>query len=623
VSTIPSDALKDIALTADLGERLTLIFVFGPSYLAAAGLDDLEGVLSPRRAVARHRVDRDGPSVSETIVDVRKPRPAVLVSGFDRLTETARRDALVSMNLLRDTLNDTPAVVVMWIPQEIADEFRRHCLDLFQWRTLTVFVDPPTDDPRAEQQRVRHAYLLRLASTRPTRMVARRVSVAGQGTQEIGAWLDRVELAGHGVLVGPAGSGKTTELRRYAANQASALLDGDAEIPLPVSSAARHLHAGKLDCRALARSASPRADDETVQWLERELASSRVMLLIDGLDEIPPSTRDDLEHQLLALIALNPDLRVIVSTRNTEAPTRWLGWQRARLEPLGSDAIAAWLVEAGVEPRRFMPMLTTGPVKELAGNPLSLQLLTELCVREGPLPTVQITELTRMIVDRRIEHWDVQRGVARGVTVSTEVLRRFMSTLAANMTRDQQPAVDTSIMREVAAEVVGPRSRSVDPLELLRPGLERSGLLRDADPPHTGYTFVHALFRDYFAGLWLVQQDLPPDQLTVHAIDPVWQRAVVHALALLSPRELEATFEQIWKAADAAPLAERWAAREVAIEGGLQSASPRLRSQILERGRATIEQARRDREQPQLWTRVAELLEREDGSDDTATSSAH
>jgi hypothetical protein len=413
--------------------------------------------------------------------------------------------------------------------------------------------------------------------------------------------------------LGPAGSGKSTELRRYAATQAAALLDGDLEVPLPISIAARDLNETNVDWRALARSLAAEHDDNTITWLERRLHGSPAVLLVDGLDEVPASTRAVFEDQLVDLIALNPELRVIVSSRDDVRLAHRNGWQTARLEPLDAEAIADWLSGAGLDPERFMPMVATGPLAELASNPLSLQFLTELFLREGALPTVRITELARMIVDHRLGHWDYQRGIARDVTVSTDVLHRFMTTLAARMTRDQRVVVDTSTMLEVATEVLGTvRRRPVDPLALLGPGLERSGLLRGGGPAGADYSFVHELFHDYFAGSWLVEQALAPAQLAEYAMDPVWQAAVVHALVLLSPREFEPAFDRIWEAVDSEPAPQRWAVRRIALQGGLQRTNPRLRKQVLDRGFEAVAQGRQDGEPPQLWNPVEQLLASED-----------
>jgi hypothetical protein len=573
VATFSSDTLADLSLTVDSGERLTLVFVFGPGYLVSDGLAEIEQTIGVGRRVVRHRVDLRGPNVAETIAEADDPRPLVLVCGLERMAPGLQSQLLESMNLLRDTLSKQPAVVVMWVPVEIADEFRRVCVDLFQWRTLSMFVDATSDEVR----RAHHAYLVSLASNQATlpEGSGRFVAVDGQKRRTIEGWLAEVH---RGLLLGPPGAGKTTELRRHAARLASALLDGDSSVELPVFVEARQL----------------RSLEELVA------GGSARLLMVDGLDELPPHERASFEEQLLALSERRPDLRVIVSTRDLADPG-WRGWERARIEPLDADAIAARLRALGLNSQRLLPMLS-GPIAELAQNPLSLELLTELLLRHEGLPSFRITELLGMIVGERVGGWDARRGVVRSIRDSAKLLLRLLTEMAGEMIREHRVALDSKTVQELAATLIDPPSANL--FERLQPGIERSGLVISSA---AGHAFVHDSFRDYFAGLWLLDNHL--EQEPNLAVDPDWQWPVVHALAVLPNTELELAFEQLWRRADTLSPPQRWIVRRVALEGALQTSSPRLRMQLLDRGFEAIEQARRDAEPSELWTPVAELLD--------------
>ncbi|HLT37337.1 MAG TPA: hypothetical protein VK034_13685 [Enhygromyxa sp.] len=593
MATFTPEALNDLSLTVDLGERLTLIFVFGPGYLASDGLGEIAQSIGVGRRVLRHRLDRLGPNVAETIASVDEPRPVVLVSGLERMTPELHARMLESMNLLRDTLNKQPAVVVMWIPSDVADEFRRVCIDLFQWRTLTMLVDSAPDEAR----RAHHAYLVGLASAHsipPWGPSERFVTVDGQDRRPVDGWLARVH---RGLLLGPPGAGKTTELRRHAARQAAAILDGDSTVEFPVFVAVRRLDGANVDWRALAQAAEQSREQQVVASVEQRLASGHALLLVDGVDELPPPRRAGFEDRFVELVASSPDLRVIVASRDGAADPRWQAWQQAHLEPLDADAIAASLRGVGLDQDRFLPMVMAGPIAELAKNPLSLGLMIELLGRDRQLPTLRITELTKRIVDERLGYWDRQRGVTRFFPTPAGLLREFLSTLAARMTRKRLAAVDLAAIPDSAQHQLG---------------IERSGLLRGGGESGAGHVFVHDLFREYLAGEWLLKHHDSPEQLARYAIDEAWQGAVVHALALLHPTELEAAFEQIWKTADTLPSQQRWTVRRVALAGALQTTNSRLREQLLDRGFAAVDQAQRDGESPELWRPIAQMLDDED-----------
>jgi hypothetical protein len=179
-----------------------------------------------------------------------------------------------------------------------------------------------------------------------------------------------------------------------------------------------------------------------------------------------------------------------------------------------------------------------------------------------------------------------------------------MSTLAASMTREQRTVLDAAMVRKIAAELG--TVRTDNRFEVLLRGLLRFGIVRSSE---TGYAFVHDLLREYFAGLWLVENQSAPEQLAEHAVDPAWQRAVVHSLALLSARDLEAAFEQIWKVAEPLPPPQRWAVRRIALEGALQTTNSQLRAQIVDRAFEAVDQAQRDGEPEELCAAVTELLD--------------
>ncbi|MFO7565446.1 MAG: hypothetical protein R6X02_22585 [Enhygromyxa sp.] len=593
------EARNDLSLTADLGERLTLVFVFGPGYLTGEGFDEIEATIGRGRRVVRHRLDRLGPNVVESIIDADDPRPVVLVGGLERMTPERQAQGLESMNLLRDTLSRQPAVVVMWIPDELADQFRRLCVDLFQWRTLSLLVDLPPDHLR----RARHAYLVDLATapvSPPWGLSERSVSVEGAAPQAIGGWLDCVH---RGLLLGAPGAGKSTELRRHAARQASAVLDAEPKAALPVLVAARHVDERAASWRALAQAAEGAHDEQVVAWLEQQLASAGAQLLVDGLDELPEPKRATFEDRFISLVASEPGLRVVVATRDCAAGPRWGAWQRARLEPLDAAAIQSSLRRLGLDPQRLASLIS-GPVAELAGNPLSLRVLAEQLIRGEQPPSWRITTLLNTIVEDRVRGWDQRRGYPRAIMEPAEILLRFLARLAAEMTRERREVLDSTIVQELAnVSVLGSPAPRFDRLQ---PGLERTGLLSVSE---TGYAFVHELFREYFAGLWLLENHPEPDQLAEHALDPAWHRPIIHALALLPSRELETAFEQIWGRADTLPAPQRWSVRRVALEGALQTTNSQLRERIVHQGLEALDQARRDAEPPGLWKPLAELFE--------------
>lgn len=617
VATFTPEALDDLSLTVDLGERLALVFVFGPGYLVSGGFDEVERALGAGRRVLRHRLDRLGPNVAETIVSVDEPRPVVLVSGLERMANDLREQTLESMNLLRDTLSKHAAVVVMWIPEATASAFRRLCVDLFQWRTMTMFVEGAQDDER----RFRHDYLValenaflvrpsaKLPTSRPALPVTAvgelQVRVAGASApMPIETWLGQVRC---GLLLGSAGSGKSTALGRYAARRAAQLLDGGGDPELPLFLSAHHLRGVlNLDSDTLAPAVEhtfdyhfdPVSSYPRRKWFAQQLASAPVVLLVDDFDESKLfKLLGELEHEFRWLAMGNPRLRMVLAARDAQPLASH--WQQAEVLPLQPGATQVWLRNAGYDPEAFMSALPNGFAEELAGHPLSLQIVAEHLSRRGYLPEVDWTALLDSIVQSKLGGWDEQSGVTSRLPESTAFIRDALGTLAAAATRDRRESVGQSVLRDIVGE----------PDKFLHFVDTRSGIIQ-WDPGNLKYRFVHPMFREYFAGYWLSAQEFTPEQLARYAADPLWQRPTFHALWFLAPRELERVAAQIWDISAEQPPLTRWAMRALVLRRALAHADRGVRLGFIARAKAALQQAQREGQSPELWASLDELLER-------------
>ena len=132
-------ALAPIAEVLALAGSFALCIVTGPRdhrdsvYLriTASLADDLEFV--------RHRLDRDGLEFFDVLTGGDGVRPRVIfMSGLERMSDEARRDATRRLNLLRDSWAPHPARVILWLPAWGLGEFRKLAPDLFHWRSCLV-----------------------------------------------------------------------------------------------------------------------------------------------------------------------------------------------------------------------------------------------------------------------------------------------------------------------------------------------------------------------------------------------------------------------------------------------------------------------------------------------------
>ncbi|GAA2356907.1 hypothetical protein GCM10010246_52830 [Streptomyces cuspidosporus] len=131
------------------------------------------------------------------------------------------------------------------------------------------------------------------------------------------------------LLRGEAGSGKTTLLNWLAVTAARGAFDGDLADwngLVPVLLKLRQYAARELPRleQLLDFTAGPLTGHMPAAWVDRQFQAGRVLLLVDGLDELVASERRKVRDWLRLLLGAYPDTRAVVTTRPTAASGDWL-----------------------------------------------------------------------------------------------------------------------------------------------------------------------------------------------------------------------------------------------------------------------------------------------------------
>jgi hypothetical protein len=393
-------------------------------------------------------------------------------------------------------------------------------------------------------------------------------------------------LAGHRrvLLRGTAGSGKTTLLQWLATVTAQdtpppALIDdlGD-RVPL------------MLRLRALTRRPELPSPEEFLSvvakplcglpgaegWVTERLAAGRVLLLIDGVDEVPAADRERTRAWLADLIAAYPDVGYVVTTRPSAVPEGWLAaYEFAEFELLPMSRpdvarfIARWHTAAspGGRPDQRTAALrdaVTSAVAakpdlgRLATNPLMCALVCALNRdRRGFLPEDRMelyaAALEMLLVrrDRERSIAPVRSGLELSLDQQTLLLQRLAYWLIVN--GEAEMSADRA-RRIIADQLPGLRGVRADPGELLDHLLLRSGLLRQ--PTLDSVDFVHRTFQDYLGAQALVDnEDL--GLLVRNAADDQWRDVLRMAVHHARPRERAELLDRLLELADGGPPADR------------------------------------------------------------------
>ncbi|MCP3915973.1 MAG: SUMF1/EgtB/PvdO family nonheme iron enzyme [bacterium] len=238
-------------------------------------------------------------------------------------------------------------------------------------------------------QRVEHVYVeLQLAEHERARRTSESKSRVGSiGLAEL-LVLERggdLGVTGRWLLRGDPGAGKSTLVRHFAWECGS----GEVGCWTPVFASLAQLfrNNGKPDLEAESRGLlAPEPDKETwSRFLTAESSSGRLLLLLDGLDEVPAGRIDEVHGWLRALARGYPQAQVIVTTRKIGYRPPSADFLEVDLQPLGHrervELLAHWLPlrEDGEEDRERAEALADDlsrvqSLRELAGNPLHVTL---------------------------------------------------------------------------------------------------------------------------------------------------------------------------------------------------------------------------------------------------------
>jgi hypothetical protein len=314
------------------------------------------------------------------------------------------------------------------------------------------------------------------------------------------------------MILGPPGSGKTSCLRRLALE----LLDAP-DRPLPVYLQLRELSLEHMDERQLA--AAVVRHSPTLDFAAAAQRGS-LMLLLDGLDEVPISARPKLLQLIESTGHQYPNIKIILTSRWTEARATLRDYAYVSILPFTDSQVAQWAWQSipdGQTCERFLELAWShSATRELVRQPLLLGVAVDTFKRHGTLPP-RVSDLYEVFIRMLCDDWDRTRGVSRHPeSASTEDVIRLLSQLSHQLLVNGRVTFSDAELPTSGARshLAGLTFASIS---------ERCGLIRHTHPDT--WQFAHRSFLEYFASQYLVRRlDDVMSELIPQLADPTWQR---------------------------------------------------------------------------------------------------
>ncbi|OLZ64223.1 ATP-binding protein [Streptomyces sp. IMTB 2501] len=430
-----------------------------------------------------------------------------------------------------------------------------------EWPLNTAYISLTVDDERAYEP---HREGLGVPG-------AARASVKAEQAL---AGCDRV------VLRGPAGSGKSTLVQWLALNAARQsfgpeLADLNRCVPFVLRLRSFNTPQGlPMPEDFLTSTGVPLRAPQG--WVEELLGSGRALVLVDGVDEVPPRLRSRTEQWLKSLITAFPRSRYVVTTRPSAVPGDWLaaqGFTVHTLLPMERDDIRAFIrhwheavrLECAADAARESleryqasmnhAVASRRDLGRLATNPLMCALLCALNRdRRMHLPRDR-KELYDAALEMLLVRRDTEREITsvEGVALSRDEQTVLLQRLAYWLIRNGQveAARDEAVAMLDEWLTAMPRVREQgDAGQVFSHLLIRSGLLRE--PVHGYVDFVHRTFQDYLAAKAAIEaRDF--GVLVRNAHDDQWDDVVRMAVGHARLDERGRLLRQLLRRADRTP----------------------------------------------------------------------
>lgn len=368
---------------------------------------------------------------------------------------------------------------------------------------------------------------------------------------------DFIELARHTrgiglVVLGAAGSGKSTLVHHLAVQLASTGLTApQALVPivLPLRAHARTILTNPRQTIADLAGLAEGAQSPPVSWFRARLLSGEVLVLVDGLDEVPDGAgRDQVAAWIDCQITAFPSSLFLVTSRPGGYREHPLRAHEVEILPFTSDQIerfiTAWFrahvsrKQDRAEAARFSKnaakrlmqrILSDRELLQLATNPLLLTMMVGVHSVRNELPAGR-AELYRDIADISLGYWREPRSSADDRSPKV-ALRTALRTLAVLMSGERILEASLQQVLNVFRPLVlaGAPGRVVHEGFLKDDVETQSGLLIEAQ--HGKWSFCHRSFQEYLTAEAWHMSERPPDCATL-AGDSWWNGSLRFLAAL-------------------------------------------------------------------------------------------
>lgn len=377
---------------------------------------------------------------------------------------------------------------------------------------------------------------------------------------------EAIRVTPRAVILGDPGAGKSTFVRKLLGLQAAALLKQCDPIPgfadelLPVLIVLRELVVD-LDWGALEKLSGSQQRKEllahiyqhlehdlkrtsaeaSIELIQHALENGKVLLVLDGLDEVPQHHRKAVRQLVSALLSEYQVERLIITCRirSYTGSAVFENFQTFTIRPFeqkkirgfvkawyGTQAQLGLVAERDLQTRiQDLSMAAISDnLREISSNPMMLTSMAIIHQKEIGLPKERV-RLYKLVVDVLLRRWQKYKVGEKQLAPSPELaafmldeirLLNVIERLAYEAHQSGKGDKENADLPRMRALEILEQKEYMQSLRLAEEFLDyvdqRSGLLKgnggELEKP-TSYSFPHRTFQEYLAGCYMVRDRLP------------------------------------------------------------------------------------------------------------------
>lgn len=279
--------------------------------------------------------------------------------------------------------------------------------------------------------------------------------------------------------------------------------------------------------------------------------SGRVLLLLDGLDEVAARSYESVKNQILAFVRKHPETPIVMTCRIAARDYVFQEFRDVEMADFDQNQIERfsknWFESRGQLERAelFLTRMSEAPpIRELGSKPLLLALLC-LIFEDGRSFDGPRGKLYGEALDVLIRRWDVSRDIERKSSIKPDLLELLLEQLAFRNFRSGRILMNGEKLRREIGDFFLSRRLSVPAKDVLKTLEGDYGLI--VTRAKDWYCFSHLTFQEYLTARCVARDPSRLDTIATFFGDPKWREVW---LLLMNEMNGDYVIRRMKKAAD-------------------------------------------------------------------------